>query len=225
MQVKILMADHHPSQIEGYKAILEYNKSGYEIEATTASTIEAAYKSITSGKQFDVVFLDHSLPPFAEKAINSGSDLAILVQNYMPKAKIVMITSYAEAFLLYHIVKKIHPSGLLVKSEFTRNDLLNAFDLIMKGKLYYSEIVKHRVKNLLSTENYLDSYNRHIITLLAQGVRTKNIPEILKLSQSAVEKRKAYIKEYFLIEKGNDEDVVREARRKGSFDGQGFQAA
>jgi two-component system, NarL family, response regulator NreC len=37
----------------------------------------------------------------------------------------------------------------------------------------------------------------------------------LHLSNSAVEKRKVIIKEYFGIDKGTDEDIIREARKQG----------
>ncbi|MDI1254862.1 MAG: response regulator [Flavobacterium sp.] len=215
MKQQILMIDDHPSQIEGYKIILEYNKSGHEIVVTTAYNCESAHNIIVSKERFDMIFIDRSLPPYPEKDIYSGEDLAVLAKKYIPKAKIVMLTSHPEAFLLYNIVKKIRPDGLLVKSDFTADELLNAFEILLKGEIYYSETVKESIKELLSTEDYLDSYNRQIITLLSQGVKTKNIPEILNLSQSAVEKRKAYIKDYFLIEKGTDEDIVREARKRG----------
>jgi DNA-binding NarL/FixJ family response regulator len=85
----------------------------------------------------------------------------------------------------------------------------------MKGETYHSETVKESIRDLLSKEEYLDFYNRQIIMLLSQGIKTKNIPEHLNLSQSTVEKRKVQIKDYFCIEKGTDEDIVREAKRMG----------
>lgn len=217
MIIKILMVDDHPSQIEGYKIILEYNNQGHTIETTPAYSCELAYHAITHAheKQFDVIFLDRSLPPYPEKNIKSGEDLAMLAKKHIPQAKIVMLTSHAEAFLLYNIVKKIQPNGLLVKSDFSAEELINAFDAIMDDRIYYSETVKGSIRELLSREEYLDTYNRQIITLLSQGIKTKSIPEHLNLSISAVEKRKVQIKDYLCIDKGNDEDIVKEARRLG----------
>lgn len=51
--------------------------------------------------------------------------------------------------------------------------------------------------------------------LLSQGIQTKNLPDYLNLSKSAIDKRKVIIKEFFDIEKGNDEDILREARKQG----------
>lgn len=70
-------------------------------------------------------------------------------------------------------------------------------------------------EELQNTVKVLDSYNRQIIMLLSQGIQTKNLPDYLHLSKSAIDKRKVVIKEFFDIEKGNDEDILREARKQG----------
>lgn len=217
MPIKILMIDDHPSQIEGYKTILSYNTLGIEIETTVAYNCESAFTIITTSKpsSFDMVFIDRSLPPFLEKNLKSGEDLAVLVRDYWPDTKIVIITSHAEAFLLHTIVKKIHPEGLLVKSDFSADELLVAFESILNGATYYTQTVKESLKELLSKEQFLDDFNRQIIMLLSQGFRTASIAEELHLSKSTIEKRKVQIKDYLCIAKGTDEDIVRESRKLG----------
>ena len=61
----------------------------------------------------------------------------------------------------------------------------------------------------------MDNYNRQILLLLSQGIKTKNLPDLLHLSKSAIDKRKAIIKQIFGIDKGTDEDILKEARRQG----------
>lgn len=214
--MRILMVDDHPTQIEGYKIILAYNNQGIEIETVMAYNCKSAFEFIKDTAQsFDMFFLDLNLPGYPEEQIKSGEDLAYLIKEGHPNSKIVMLTSHSESFLIYNIVKKIEPNAFLVKSDFGGEELLEAFDAVLKGEVYYSETVKESIHELLSREEYLDSYNRQIITLLAQGVMTKNLPEHLNLSMSAVEKRKSQIKDYFCIQKGSDEDIVREARKLG----------
>jgi two-component system, NarL family, response regulator NreC len=212
------MVDDHPSMIEGYKIILSYNTLGYEIEVTAVHNCEAAYEIITkkgSANVYDMVFLDYSLPPYIKKKIFNGEDLAVLVQKRFPKARVVILTSHTEAILLYNIIKRVNPEGVLVKSDFTADELLLAFDVIMNGSVYFSQTVKQIIKDLSSNIKYLDTINRSIVTLLSRGVKTKSLPGHLSLSLSAVEKRKVFIKEYFGITKGNDEDLIREARKMG----------
>ena len=218
MKLKILMIDDHPSMIEGYKIILSYNDFGYEIETTSATDTKSAYEIITKTKKsnaFNVVFLDYSLPPYDAKNIQNGKDLAIIIKKRMPKAKIVILTSHTESILLYDIIRNVEPAGVLVKSDFSAEELLSAFQEIMEGKIYHSQTVKQTIKELTSKKIYLDSFNRQIISLIAQGINTKSIPNHINMSISAIEKRKVVIREYFSIPKGNDEDIIREAKRLG----------
>ena len=218
MLIHVLMIDDHPSQIEGYRTILEYNQSGHQIDVTAAYSCRTAYSIISdpiNATRFDIVFLDYSLPPYPEQNIKTGLDLATLLKKNMPETKIVILTSHSEAFLLYNIIKSAEPAGLLVKCDFNADDLLLAFDKVLNEETCYSETVKAGLKELLSREQYLDRYNRQIIVLLAQGIKTKHIPNHLNLSISAVEKRKVQIKEYLGIDKGSDEDIVYEAKRLG----------
>lgn len=218
MIVKILFADDHPSQILGYKTILAYNNRNLEIEATECYNCKDVFLILNNKDHrpdFDLVFLDRSMPSYEEEGIFSGEDLAVLLKKDFPDIKTVILTSHAESFLIYDIVKKVNPAGLLIKSDFSGEELLRAFDVILDDEIYHSETVKKAIKELLSREDYLDSINRQIITLISQGFKTKTIAGEINLTESAVEKRKAKIKDYFCIDKGNDEDIIREAKKLG----------
>ena len=217
-KLKILMVDDHPSMIEGYKIILSYNNLGLDIETTAAYNCESAYKIITNQSNkiyFDLVFLDFSLPPYEEMHIKSGQDLAKLIKIHLPNTKIVMLTSHTEAILLYDIIRNVEPNGLLVKSDFSAEELLLAFDKIMNGEIYHSITVNHNLKEMFFQKKILDQPNRQIISLLAQGIKTKNLPNYLNISISAIEKRKVNIRCYFNLQKGSDEDIIREAKKLG----------
>lgn len=217
-RLNILMIDDHPSMIEGYKSILSFNDLNYEIQVTPAYNCESAYHLITdiqSKAAYDVVFIDLSLPPFPEQNLHSGHDLATLVRMYMPSSKIVILTSHIEAFLLYKIHREIEPEGFLVKSDFTADELLNAFHQIITGNKYRSRTVQQNINDLMANDFLLDEHYQQIITLLAQGIKTKNMPEYINITLSAIDKRKAHIKEFFNIEKGSDEDIIKEAKKRG----------
>lgn len=218
MNLKILMIDDHPPIIEGYKAILSYNEMGYKIITTAAHNCKEAYDIITSTSDqnvFDLVFIDITLPLYPEKNLNSGQDLIFFIQKQLPNAKIIVLTSHTESFLLYSIIKENKPNGLLIKNDISAQEFLVAFSTIMNGTTYYSKTVLDLKLESANKTNYLDNYNRQIITLLSQGIKTKNLGEHLFLSNSSIEKRKVVIKAFLGIEKGNDEDILREARNKG----------
>ena len=212
------MIDDHPSMIEGYKSILSFNDLGLRITTTPAYNCESAYNIIDNTpafKAFDFAFVDLSLPPYLEKNIKSGEDLALLIKNKFPNCKIVILTSHAEAFILDAIQKNIAPNGLLVKSDFTADEFLLAFEKIYNNQFYTSRTVVENIAELHEKSSFLDENNRKLITLLAEGVKTKNLPQRMNLSISAIDKRKAQIKYFFKIEKGSDEDIIREAKKHG----------
>ncbi len=212
------MIDDHPSQIEGYKAILHFIDDRYEIEIAVAHCCKTAYGMITSPlnrNKFQLVFLDLGLPAFPEKSIHSGEDLAVLIREKWPETKIMLLTAYSEAIVLYNIIRKTDPEGILVKSDFTGDILLSALDKILKGEKYHTETARNGLKSLISRELYLDRVNREIIMLLAKGLKTKKMMEILGMSRSGIEKRKQFIKDYMCVTKGNDNDIVTEAKRLG----------
>ena len=212
------MIDDHPSMIEGYKSILSFNDLGLRITTTPAYNCESAYNIIDNTpvfKAFDFAFVDLSLPPYLEKNIKSGEDLALLIKNKFPNCKIVILTSHAEAFILDAIQKNIAPNGLLVKSDFTADEFLLAFEKIYNNHFYTSRTVVENIAELHEKSAFLDENNRKLITLLAEGVKTKNLPQRMNLSISAIDKRKAQIKHFFKIEKGSDEDIIREAKKHG----------
>ncbi len=212
--IRMLIVDDHPAIIEGYKSIFSGSKMPLEFES--AYNCEDAFKAIAGRrKKYDVVLLDVMLPAFEPQNLSSGEEVALMIQREMPSTKIIMLTSHADSFTLYSLIKRVCPQGLLVKSDFKPQELLSAFDSVREGKTYYSITAQQSLKAIQAKEMYLDTCNRRIISLIAKGVKTKNLPAHLNLSISSVDKRKAQIKEIFDIVKGTDEDIIREAKRNG----------
>lgn len=179
-QVNIFMVDDHPMMIEGYKSILSFNNLDVEINVTPAHDCKEAVEIIdktTDIYEFDIVFLDLSLPPYQN--IQSGEDLAYIIKKKFPVIKIVILTSHAESFLLYDLKKRIEPHGILVKSDFTAEELITAFENIIQGQKYESKTVKEGIEELLSERNniFLDELNREIVIHLSKGILTKNLPQ------------------------------------------------
>ena len=209
------MIDDHPSQIEGYTYILE-SMFPQTLEITSCFSFADAYQMILNEDEcYDIIFLDMSMPSYDECRVQNGEDMAVIIRKFRPESKIVVITAHSETFMLYNIIKKVAPEGVLVKSDFHPHELQDAFRRIIKGETYHSNTVREGIRELLSRETYLDAYNRQIIMLLAQGIRTKHLPEHMHISLSAIEKRKGQLRDYFCIDRGSDEQIVTEARKLG----------
>lgn len=209
MSLKILLVDDHPLITEAYKNVFLLGLNE-KVEIYTLNTLKEAYKFILRSEHLDLdyVFLDLSMPADEEKNIFSGEDFAKLIRKNYPQIKIIIITGFYQTIRITNIQKQIFPEGIIAKGEIDSQSLLVAFNKIRSGEIFKSEIIKKNIQNFYDDES-LDDVNKKIITLIAEGKKTKNIQKILNLSKSAIDKRKVKIKEYLKIEKGSDEDIIK----------------
>lgn len=217
-KLNILIVDDHPFIIEAYKnTIAGYHPAEFEFNITQANDCKSAYEILTSPTMipYDVAFFDISMPPYQEKNILSGEDLAKLMKTVLPSCRVILLTMHTESLKINNIIKTINPNGLIIKNDLTFDELLIAFDKILKNENYYSQTVVKFVSQQSSDSNLIDEYDRQILYHLSRGVKTKNIPLHTPLSLSAVEKRKLNLKDLFKIKGGNDEDLINEARLRG----------
>lgn len=213
----ILIVDDHPFIIQGYKnAITRYNPNKYEFFISEAKDCQSAYNLITDRDTvpFDIAFLDISMPPYEEKGLYSGEDLAKLILDTMPNCKVILLTMFTEFLKIKTIINNINPHGLVIKNDLTFDELLFAFDKVIKNEQYYSQSV---LKMLESQEETIeiDLFDKQILFHLSKGTKTKDIPQYIPISLNAIEVRKSNLKVLLKVTEGSDIDLVREARNIG----------
>ena len=219
-KIKILMIDDHPMIIEGYQNTLQFTKKEtqelfIDIANNCDEAISYINRSIKNEYPYDMLFIDISLPPSSDGSMSSGEDLAEYVRKTLPHAKIVILTMFNESFRIHNIIKNINPDGFLIKSDLTSSELASAFQVVLNNPPFYSGTVNSHIRKTIASDIVIDEKNRKILHLLSQGVKTKNLAAHLDISLSAVEKRKKHLKELFLVEDGQDETLLNEARKKG----------
>ncbi len=216
MSLKILLVEDHKMITDAYKNILsQHFKNGVKI--ITSNTLQSAYEFIFSednNEDIDIVVLDISMPPFIEKNINSGEDLAHLIRLKYPKIKIIFISGNHNPLILTRIAQCICPEGLIDKIDLDRNNLANIFNLIITGERYKSETIKKTIEDNVANKHFFDNIDIRILLLISQGIKTKNLKQYIPLTTSAIEKRKSKIKLQFGINNGNDEDLILEAKKR-----------
>lgn len=216
--INILIVDDHPFIIEAYKnAIHKYSLQGHQFTITQAGNCKAGYENIVgpTSQKFDVAFFDISMPEYAEKQIFSGEDLAMLMRKENPECKVILLTMHAELLKINNIIKTINPNGLIIKNDLTFDELIVAFDKVLNNHSYYSETVIKLVGQAQFNTIELDMFDKQILHQLSKGIKTKDLPQYITLSLSAIEKRKLNIREVLEVKGGNDIDLIREARVKG----------
>lgn len=217
--LNILIVDDHPMTVNGYINVLsEEEFESHNLIFTKALDCEQAYNLImhsqNGGTVFDVAYLDLSLPPYPDKNIFSGLDLGVLLRNTIPNCVIIILTMHSEAALVDRLIKEINPQGILCKSDIDIDEFLNAFKIIFSGDTYLSNKIVKSLKDKVFDNYKLDSYDKQILMRLSEGILTKNIPNYVPLSLSAIEKRKAQMKNMLLQGKGGDDHELIEAIKK-----------
>ncbi len=218
MQYHTLIIDDHPTQVKTYKDIFNLVNDNLTLKFDAFYNLEDAYQFVKhddNAKRIDLVLLDLNLPACPKHNLSSGADLAEIIRRDMPQAKLCFLTSHHEAFVLYDIYTQYQPQGILVKSDFTGQDLEHFFDAILNDKLFYTSTFTKAHHKIINSEVFMESYNRQILTKLAEGYPSKDLPGMLGLSMSAINKRKARLKIFFNTESQADSYMVLKARELG----------
>lgn len=214
--MRSLIVEDHSLLTEGYRKILEELLPGPELTVDEVQDCKTAYDVLRKSRNsYDLILLDINLPADHKRNVESGMDLIPLIKSNNKDCLLVVLTSHSQAILLYDLLREHQPNGLLVKTDFNSDSLKLALQKIFGGTQVTTDSVTAAVDIITSKKEYLDLHNRQIITLISKGIKTKSMTKYLPLSTSAIDKRKAQIKDYFLIRTGSDEDIVREARKFG----------
>lgn len=216
--MNILLVDDHPMTVEGFmNVLLNVNFLKEKPVFTKKHSCEGAYIAITKAIQtkqlFDLAILDQGLPNYPEQFLASGSDLALLLRECMPNCKIIMVTAHSEVIIIYDIVKKISPDGLINKNDINPDNLQLIVNEVIRSNQYHSLIVKNCINEIWKKELMFDDFNRQILTYLSKGFKVKELEDVVHLSASAIQKRVIRMKTAFDVTE--DSGLVKEAIKQG----------
>lgn len=215
---RILIVDDHRFIIEGYKnAITRYKPEEFHFEITQASDCESAYQILMNSDiaDFDIVFLDISMPAYEAKQIDSGEDLAKIVNERMPECKVVLLTMYSELLKIKTIIGTINPIGLVIKNDLTFDELLFAFDKIIYNETYYSASVVKMLNLAEADAIEIDLFDEQILFHLSKGTFIKDMVDYIPISVGAIERRITNLKNLLQVENNDYSALVLEAKNKG----------
>ncbi|WP_281638038.1 response regulator [Flavobacterium marginilacus] len=220
MNYEILVVDNIPIIVDGYinllsKTDFQENKPNFIKSYNCEDAYNKIFLSLKRQINIDLVLLDSSLPPYKEFNINNGVDLALLIREKFTDCKVIIITMHSEPVATDRIIKKIRPEGFFSKNDITSESFPSIFKKIIDGNTYQSKTILESQRELFKKNINWDNYDNEILILISQGVKTINLPNYIPLSMSAIEKRKANIKDQLLEGKGTDKDLVNKAKKIG----------
>jgi DNA-binding NarL/FixJ family response regulator len=214
--LNILIVEDHPMMMDTYISIIDNTVENYKFNFIKAFNCESAFKLIEQNfktkEQIDIALLDISLPTHEQENLLCGGDVAKLVRNKFPSCKIIMITGYHEALVINSIFKSIQPEGFVEKIDIDYTTFSKVFEIVLNGEIFMSETINKTLLSLIRKNINLDDVDSKIVTLLDKGVKTKDLPDYIDLSLSAIEKRKAMLKKEILDIKGTDKKLIEKCK-------------
>jgi len=177
--MKILIADDHPFTLQGTKSFVE--SYGYKVTDTSSNGIFAL--NLITLHQPDIAILDINMPGL------DGLDVAKKVQESKLKTKIILLTMHKEMT----IFKKANEYGIYgyILKEHAQTELEKCLIEVVKGNKYVSEFLEDDLivdrNNTTNELSKLTLSEKKIIELVTQQKTSKQIAELLFLSEKTVE--------------------------------------
>jgi len=175
-----LIADDHPFMLGGTKSFIE--ALNYTVVATCTDGKEAFRKIVELHPDFAI--LDINMPKM------DGLEILECIRLKRLSVKVIFLTSHNE-MSIYKKASEYHVNGYLLKN-FAQEELAQCIDALVGGKTYLS---KHIESNLIKDKNFikdkmlekLSFVESKIFDLVAQQKSTKEIADLLFLSEKSVE--------------------------------------
>src|SRR5690606_36119371 len=127
-------------------------------------------------------------------------------KKHHPKCKIIMITAYQEAVIVYDIHRKARPDALIIKNDIsytTFKECLNS------ENRYLSTTAQKAIGIINNNEELFNEVNREILLYLKQGYKLDEIGDVLSFSESTIKKSIAKLKE--LLNAKDINSLIKEA--------------
>jgi len=218
----ILIIDDHPLIVEAYKTAIkqaETQQNQFQFKVTSAEDADQALAIINQFKQQnsspDLVILDIKIPPSSDGKILSGEDLAPVLKANFNNLKLIVSTTFNNNYRLNCILKQINPDGLLVKNDITSKTLEEAMITVINQPPFYSKTVLQLLRKTVSSNYLIDEIDRRLLYEISIGTRMNELPEIINLSKTALEKRKRNLKEVFKVQNNDDRSLIIQAKKEG----------
>ncbi|HXM49704.1 MAG TPA: response regulator transcription factor [Pyrinomonadaceae bacterium] len=196
--IRALIADDHALVRAGIRALVE-KIDDVSVIAETGEGGEAL--RLIKELKPDVVLLDVTMPGL------SGLEVLAESRKHLPNVRVIILTVHDEAEYAMQALRA-GAAGFLPKSA-AANELQVAIETVSRGEIYVSDEVSRRTLLEYSRGRIehrlarLTPRQREILTLIAEGLNTKDIGRRLNISAKTVESHRAQ-----LMERLNIHDVA-----------------
>ena len=209
---RIFLADDHVMFRKGIKNILE-EAAGLVVSGEAGDGLELL--GLIKKAAPDMVVLDIAMPGLR------GLEAAREIKIISPEVKVLILTMHRDREYVYCAISA-GAEGYLLKED-ADTELFKAIEKIRSGKYYISPLLSgeltheliraHQIGQLAAMPDSLTVREREVLKLIADGVKNKEIGDVLFISVRTVEHHRANIMRKLNIKK--TADLIKYAIRKG----------
>lgn len=179
-KISILLAEDHALVRAGFKSILQA-EADFVVVGEAEDGLECLELVRTKSPQ--VVLLDLSMPKL------SGLNAISHIKKRYADTKVIVLTA-AETTNVWNEVLELGVSGIAMKS-ISPKELIQGVRQVMKGELFiHSEIQPILEEASGLTNKRLSVREKQVVKLVAEGYKTKEIAEMLEISDRTVSKHR-----------------------------------
>lgn len=174
----ILLVDDHQILLEGTKTLI--NSSQLFTVKATATNAEAA-RELLKSDNFDILITDYEMPGM------SGMELVQLARASCPDIKTIILSMHDDPAVVRELLK-MGVDGYVLKND-THQSIEQALDKVTRGKKFLSEDISEILIQGIDQEKSTNLTPREveIVKLIAKEYSTKQIADILFISERTVE--------------------------------------
>ena len=176
MTTKVFIVDDHYMVIEGIRSLLQNEKS---IEWMGHATNGASCLSFLQNQLPDIILMDISMPD------KSGIDLCKEVKEKYPSVFVIGLSTFNQQSFIQKMMDN-GASGYVLKNA-TQEELMEAIEIVAKGKTYLSDEVSKVLRKQDDTHIVLTRREKEVLELIAGGMTNNEIGEKLFISSSTVD--------------------------------------
>jgi DNA-binding NarL/FixJ family response regulator len=196
LKTKVFIVDDHYLVIEGLRTLLINEKS---IEWTGHATNAASCLAFLQNQLPDIILMDINLPDL------SGMDLCKEVHNQYPKIKIIGLSTFNQLSFIKKMMEN-GASGYVLKNA-TKEELIDALDIVMKGEQYFSDEVSGLIEAKTADIPTITRREKEVLELIAQGLTNHEIATKIFVSVNTVDTHRKNL--LMKLEAKNTADLIR----------------
>ena len=189
--VRVMLIEDHTIVRQGLRRLLE--EKGVEV----VGEAENGRKGLEIARNLtpDVIVMDISMPRLG------GIEATRRIRKELPQTKVIILTIHLDENYIFKALDA-GANAYLVK-EAASEDLYEAIEAVMRGETYFSPRIPPKViksyKKMVRSGKKVDEFSRltnrerEILQLIAEGFTSKQIGEMLYISDKTVENHRANI--------------------------------